>query len=150
MLGCLINLLGSRDIGLEYIGPLFVSVSLLIGAWQDLKERQVYLLLWIPAAIGIFFWPFNAAAAAIVAGMLLVCLVFRFANKMGGTDVIAFPLIMLQPSVIAQLEVLYLVGVAAAAHWIWRTVRKEKDGLPIVVYLCAAYLAFFLFRLGSS
>jgi len=100
---------------------VLIAASFAVAAYQDVKERAVLDLVWIPAVIGAgysFYWDypnleFPVLKLAIVGG---VALAFVFLGGVGQADAIGLALIAADPYPLSPILPLIGAAVVAAVH----------------------------------
>jgi hypothetical protein len=123
---------------------ILICVSLLIASYQDIRERAVSDIVWVPALIGVVyalysfytFFPaleYLALKVALVGG---ISLAFVLLGYMGQADGIAFAFIAADPLPLSPIPPLFGTAVVALLHigyeYAWgegkgtRTVPIEK------------------------
>lgn len=100
---------------------ILMAISFLIAGYQDVRERLVSDLVWIPAIVGValalYFAPSQdlllLVRIGIIGGIALV--VARY-GLVGEADGIAFVLVIADPTPLAPLPVLFAVAAVALSH----------------------------------
>jgi len=100
---------------------VLIAISFAIAAYQDVKERAVLDLLWIPAVVGAaysFYWDYPnleypVLKLAIVGG---VALAFVFLGGVGQADAIGLALLAADPYPLSPVIPLIGAAVVAGAH----------------------------------
>ena len=100
---------------------ILMAVSLLIAGRQDVKERLVSDIVWVPAIVGValafFFVPSMDLVLliriAIIGGIALVVAKY---GLVGEADGIAFVLVIADPAPLAPLPVLFAIAAVALVH----------------------------------
>ncbi len=100
---------------------ILMAVSFLIAGYQDIRERLVSDVAWIPAIIGVvlafYFVPSEdlilLVRIAIIGGIALVIAWYGF---VGEADGIAFVLVVADPAPLAPLPVLFAIAGVALCH----------------------------------
>ena len=96
-------------------------ISFLIAGYQDVRERLVSDLVWVPAIIGValalYFSPSEdlilLVRIGIIGGIALVIARYGF---VGEADGIAFVLVVADPAPLAPLPVLFAIAAVALTH----------------------------------
>jgi Flp pilus assembly protein protease CpaA len=97
---------------------LLIAISLVAGAYQDIRERAVSDLVWIPGVVGIAYMLYALyAGGSSVEGSLLRMLIFggialvgTLLGRLGQADPIAWTILAADPS---QLSPLFPLGAGA-------------------------------------
>jgi hypothetical protein len=100
---------------------LLIALSFAIAAYQDVKDRAVNDLVWIPAILGAaysLYWAFPslelpAVKIALVGG---IALAFTFLGGIGQADAIALVFIAADPYQLSPIFPLFGTAVAALVH----------------------------------
>jgi hypothetical protein len=100
---------------------ILLAASLLIAGYQDVRERLVSDLVWIPALAGAalvfilapFLWLMLALRLALVGG---VSFGFTRYGSIGQADAIALVLVSTDPSPLSPVPILLAGGVVALSH----------------------------------
>ena len=105
---------------------LLIGASFAIAAYQDVKERAVSDLAWIPAAAGVAYvayWFLTSSTTAGVEYFLLklaliggIALVFMFLGGIGQADAIAVALVAADPYPLSPIAPLFAGAAVALAH----------------------------------
>ena len=113
---------------------ILMAVSFLIAGYQDVKERLVSDLVWIPAIIGVvlafYFVPSQdlilLVRIAIIGGIAFVVTWFGY---VGQADSIAFVLVVADPTPLAPIPVLFAIAAVALGHigYLYFTGLAGKD-----------------------
>ena len=104
---------------------LLICASLLIASYQDVKDRAVNDLVWIPALAGtayVFYveatslttdFPLEAARVILVGG---IAFAFAFFGGIGQADAIAIVFVAADPFAISPIPALFAAGAIALVH----------------------------------
>jgi hypothetical protein len=100
---------------------LLMAVSFLIAGYQDVRERLVSDLVWIPAIIGValalYFVPSEDLILLVRIGIIGgIALVITRYGLVGEADGIAFVLVIADPARLAPLPVLFAIAAVALSH----------------------------------
>lgn len=100
---------------------ILICASLVVATYQDVKERSVYDLIWLPALAGvlvaaIFLYPsleLFGVKIAIVGG---IALAFTLLGYLGQADGIAMAIVACDPYSLSPIPPLFAAAVIALAH----------------------------------
>lgn len=100
---------------------ILMAASFLIAGYQDVKERLVSDLVWVPAiagvAVALYFYPsqdlFTLVRVGIIGAIALFVTRYGF---VGEADGIAFVLVVADPAPLAPLPVLFGIAAVALSH----------------------------------
>ncbi len=105
---------------------LLIAVSFAVASYQDVKERAVNDLVWVPAGVGVAYvayWFLTASTTAGLEFFLLkvalvggVALVFTFLGGIGQADAIAMALLAADPYPVSPLAPLFAGAAIALSH----------------------------------
>ena len=100
---------------------ILMATSFLIAGYQDVKDRLVSDLVWIPAIIGValalYFVPSEDLVLLVRIGIIgAIALVITRYGLVGEADGIAFVLVVADPTPLAPLPVLFAVATVALSH----------------------------------
>ena len=100
---------------------ILMATSFLIAGYQDVKDRLVSDLVWIPAIIGaalaLYFVPSEDLILLVRIGIIgAIALVITRYGLVGEADGIAFVLVVADPTPLAPLPVLFAVATVALSH----------------------------------
>ena len=105
---------------------LLIAASFAVAAYQDVRERAVNDLVWVPAVIGVayaVYWLLTVSTSAGLEFFLLkvalvggVALVFTFLGGIGQADAIAMALVAADPYPLSPLAPLFAGAILALAH----------------------------------
>jgi len=122
---------------------ILICVSLLIASYQDIKDRAVSDLVWVPAGIGVVYafyslFPAIEYLGAKIALVGVISLVFVLLGYMGQADGIAFAFIAADPLPISPIPPLFGTAVVALLHigyeYVWGGARGAQT-IPIAQFL---------------
>jgi hypothetical protein len=100
---------------------ILICASLVIAAYQDVRQRSVYDLVWLPALAGavvavVGLYPnleFFILKLALVGG---IALVFTITGYLGQADAIAMALVSCDPYPLSPIPPLFAAAVIAISH----------------------------------
>lgn len=105
---------------------LLIAVSFAIAAYQDVRERAVSDLVWIPAAAGVVYIFYSLYVAGLSVGLEFlviklalvggIALAFAFFGGIGEADAIAIALVAADPYPLSPLPPLFATAVVSLAH----------------------------------
>jgi len=100
---------------------ILVGISFLIAGYQDVKERLVSDIVWIPAIIGVilaFYFVPSEDLILLVRIVIIgvIAFVVTWYGYVGQADSIAFVLVVADPTPLAPLPVLFAIAAVALAH----------------------------------
>lgn len=100
---------------------LLICASLLVAAYQDVRERSVLDLVWIPAAVGaalVLVLEYPALELPLAKLLLLggAALAFALLGLVGQADAIALVVVAADPFPISPIPALVATAVVALAH----------------------------------
>jgi len=105
---------------------LLIAASFAIAAYQDVKERAVSDLVWVPGALGVayvVYWMVTSSTTAGLEYFLLkvalvggIALAFTFLGGIGQADAIAIALVAADPYPLSPLPPLFAAAVVALVH----------------------------------
>ena len=103
------------------IHSILICLSLLIASLQDIRERSVLDLVWIPAIVGIAYvviveYPSLELLVVKVALVGAVALAFTYFGAVGQADAIALTVIAADPNPASPILPLVGTAIVAAAH----------------------------------
>lgn len=115
------------------ISQILICASLVVASYQDIRDRAVSDIVWVPALVGVGYafyslFPaveFLAGKVALVGG---VALAFTLLGYMGQADGIAFALIAADPFLLSPIPALFGTAVVALAHIGYVYVTGEGRG----------------------
>jgi Flp pilus assembly protein protease CpaA len=121
---------------------LLIAASFAIAAYQDVKERAVSDLVWVPGAFGVayvVYWLVTSSTTAGLEYFLLkvalvggIALAFTFLGGIGQADAIAIALVAADPYLLSPLPPLFAAAVVALVHIGYEyAVGNAKGGLEI-------------------
>lgn len=122
---------------------ILICVSLIVASYQDVRERAVSDLVWIPALIGVAYafyslYPAVEFLAAKVALVGAIALAFTLLGYMGQADGIAFALIAADPLPLSPIPALLGTAVVALLHiayeYVWGDARGTRT-IPVEQFL---------------
>jgi hypothetical protein len=126
---------------------LLLGASFLIASYQDVKNRAVSDLAWIPAVAGtvyIFYYDFTVTTAALELEVARVALVggiafaFAFFGGIGEADAIAIAFVAADPYPFSPIPALFAGGAVALAHIGYEYIVGNAKGgqvIPIEKFL---------------
>jgi len=100
---------------------ILMAVSFFIAGYQDVKERLVSDIVWVPAIIGVvlalYFVPSQDLILLVRVGIIgAIALVVAKYGLVGEADGIAFVLVVADPAKLAPIPVLFAVACVALSH----------------------------------
>jgi len=100
---------------------ILMAASFLIAGYQDVKDRLVSDLVWIPAIVGValalYFVPSEDLILLVRIGIIgAIALVITRYGLVGEADGIAFVLVVADPTPLAPLPVLFAIAAVALSH----------------------------------
>ncbi|MDA4113599.1 MAG: hypothetical protein OK474_06110 [Thaumarchaeota archaeon] len=100
---------------------ILMAASFLIAGYQDVRERLVSDMVWIPAIVGValalYFVPSEDIVLLVRIGIIgAIALVITRYGFVGEADGIAFVLVVADPTPLAPLPVLFAVAAVALSH----------------------------------
>lgn len=100
---------------------ILMAVSFLIAGYQDVRERLVSDIVWVPAIIGaaaaFIFVPSQDLILLVRVGIIgIIALVVTRYGIVGEADGIAFVLVVADPAPLAPLPVLFAIAAVALSH----------------------------------
>jgi hypothetical protein len=100
---------------------ILMAISFLIAGYQDVRERLVSDLVWIPAIIGValaFIFVPSADLLLLVRILIIGGIAFAvtFFGYVGQADSIAFVLVVADPTPLAPLPVLFAIAAVSLSH----------------------------------
>jgi len=125
------------------LSQILICVSLLIASYQDIRERAVSDIVWVPALIGVVYafyslYPAIEYLGAKVALVGVISLVFVLLGYMGQADGIAFAFIAADPLPLSPIPALFGTAVVALLHigyvYAWGG-AKGTQTIPIEQFL---------------
>ena len=122
---------------------ILICVSLLIASYQDVRERAVSDLVWVPALVGAAYSFYSLSPAieypaAKVARVGVSALAYTLLGYMGQADGIAFAFIAADPLPLSPIPALFGTAVVALLHIGYEYARGDARGtrtLPIEQFL---------------
>jgi hypothetical protein len=101
-----------------------MATSFLIAGYQDVRERLVSDLVWIPAIVGValalYYVPSEDLILLVRIGIIgAIALVITRYGLVGEADGIAFVLVVADPTPLAPLPVLFAVAAVALSHIVY-------------------------------
>jgi hypothetical protein len=113
---------------------ILMAVSFFIAGYQDVKERLVSDLVWVPAIIGValalYFVPSQDLILLVRIGIIggIALIITRY-GLVGEADGIAFVLVVADPAPLAPLPVLFAIAAVALTHigYLFATGMAGKD-----------------------
>jgi hypothetical protein len=113
---------------------ILMALSFVIAGYQDVRERLVSDLVWVPAIIGVvlglYFYPSQDLYLVVRIGIIGVIALFvtRF-GYVGEADGIAFVLVVADPAPLAPIPVLFAIAAVALSHigYLYVTGMAGKD-----------------------
>ena len=115
---------------------ILMAASFLIAGYQDVRERLVSDIVWIPAIIGValalYFVPSEDIILLVRIGIIgAIALVITRYGLVGEADGIAFVLVVADPTPLAPLPVLFAVAAVALSHigYLYATGMAGKNKL---------------------
>jgi len=113
---------------------LLMGVSFLIAGYQDVRERLVSDIVWVPAIIGVllaFYFAPSMDLILLVRVLIIgaIALVITRYGIVGEADGIAFVFVVADPAPLAPLPVLFAVAAVALSHivYLFATGMTGKD-----------------------
>jgi hypothetical protein len=113
---------------------ILVGISFLIAGYQDVKDRLVSDVVWIPAIIGVilaFYFVPSEDLILLVRIVIIgvIAFVVTWYGFVGQADSIAFVLVVADPTPLAPLPVLFAIAAVALAHigYLYATGLTGKD-----------------------
>ena len=114
-------LIWSPRIASALFAQVLIAVSFAAATYQDVKERAVNDLVWVPALVGAaytFYWAypnleFELVKLALVGG---IALVFTFLGSIGQADAVALVFVAIDPFPLSPLLPLAVAGAVALIH----------------------------------
>jgi len=131
------------DVAWVVYSQILICASLLIATYQDVTQRSVYDLVWLPALVGVVLEAFllypnleyPVAKLALVGG---IALVFTLLGYLGQADAIAMALVASDPYPLSPVPPLLAAAVIALGHigyeWVVGNGRGTKT-IPIERFL---------------
>lgn len=122
---------------------ILICVSLIIAAYQDIRERAVSDIVWVPALIGVAYafysmYPGIDFAAAKIGLVGVISLAFVLLGYMGQADGIAFALLAADPLPLSPIPPLFGTAAVALLHigyeYAWGDARGSQT-IPIEQFL---------------
>jgi Flp pilus assembly protein protease CpaA len=105
---------------------LLLVVSFLLAAYQDIRDRAVSDLVWVPAVVGVTYVVYSLYAffpAAQIEFLLLkvaliggIALAFTYLGGIGQADAIALAFIAADPYPVSPLPALFATAILALSH----------------------------------
>ncbi len=122
---------------------LLIGLSLAVAAYQDVKQRAVSDLVWIPAAAGIayaFYVLYPALAPELVKVGLVggIALGFAFFGLVGQADAIAMAVLAADPYSFSPVPALLAAGIVAMGHIGYEYANGNAKGgkvIPVETFL---------------
>ena len=113
---------------------ILIAVSFFVAGYQDVKDRLVSDLVWIPGIVGVgialYFYPSQDLSMLIRIGLIgAIALVVTRYGFVGEADGIAFVLVVADPAPLAPLPVLFAIAAVALSHigYLYATGLAGKD-----------------------
>ena len=125
------------------LSQILICVSLLIASYQDIRERAVSDIVWLPALLGVAYafyslFPAVEYLGAKIALVGVISLVFVLLGYMGQADGIAFAFIASDPLPLSPIPPLFGTAVVALLHigylYAWGGARGNQT-IPIDQFL---------------
>ena len=121
---------------------LLIAVSFAVAGYQDIRERAVNDIVWVPAVLGVayaVYWLLTTSTTAGLEFLLLkvalvggIALVFTFLGGIGQADAIAMAFLAADPYQLSPLVSLFAGAVVALAHIGYEyVVGNARGGLAI-------------------
>lgn len=113
---------------------ILMAVSFFLAGYQDVKERLVSDLVWVPAiiaaALGLYF--FQSEDLYLVVKIVVIGAIALFVTRygyVGEADGIAFVLLVADPAPLAPIPVLFALAAVALTHigYLYATGLAGKD-----------------------
>ena len=116
-----------------------IAASLLIAGYQDVKDRLVSDLVWIPAGVGVILvfalaplgWAFLAVRLGLISA---IAIAFTKYGSIGQADAIALVVVSADPSPLSPMPPLIATGAIALIH-IGYLYLTGQVGKPIIIPL---------------
>jgi Flp pilus assembly protein protease CpaA len=121
-----------------------IAASLFVASFQDVRDRAVSDLVWVPAGAGVvlvIFWSYPAtelfqlAKVAVIGG---IALGFAYMGGIGEADAIAMAVLACDPYPLSPILPLVASGVVAASHIAYELAAGNagrKKTIPIEQFL---------------
>jgi hypothetical protein len=112
---------GRQGVGASLFLQILMAISFVIAGYQDIRERLVSDVVWIPAVVGVvlaFIFAPSQDLALLVRIVLIggIALVIAWQGYIGEADGIAFVLVVADPTPLAPLPVLFAIAAVALCH----------------------------------
>ena len=127
---------------------LLIAVSFAMASYQDVKDRAVSDLVWLPAAGGVAYVLYSFYTGALASGfeyfalklVLIggVALAFTFLGRIGEADGIAIAFVAADPYVLSPLAPLFAAAIVALSHIGYEFTRgnaRGKKTIPMAQFL---------------
>jgi hypothetical protein len=115
---------------------LLILASFLVGAYQDVRERAVSDVFWIPAGVGgalVLVYNYTSFPYLLKAGILSATMIgMWFFISIGTADVIALVFLMLDPSPLSPLVPMLLLGAALGLHVLYLFARRTSPFSKVI------------------
>jgi len=118
---------------------ILICASFLIASYQDIKERSVSDLVWVPALVGAAYVAFSAypslqffATKVVLVGS--IALVFTLAGYVGQADGIAFTIVAADPYPLSPIPPLFAAASVALGHILYEFAvgnARGKKTIPL-------------------
>ena len=105
---------------------LLIAASFVIAAYQDIRERAVSDLVWIPAAAGIAYVVYDLLASSLTMDLEFIVLkvaliggislAFAYLGGIGEADAIALAVLAADPYALSPLTALFATAIVALVH----------------------------------
>ncbi|MDV3244183.1 MAG: hypothetical protein LYZ66_03260 [Nitrososphaerales archaeon] len=122
---------------------ILICVSLLVASYQDVKERSVSDLVWLPALVGagytiITLYPDLLFLVLRMAWVGVIVAVFALSRRLGDADMIALVFFTVDPYRLSPLPAILFAGVFLVGHALYEfgvgNLGKKKK-IPIERFL---------------
>jgi hypothetical protein len=116
---------------------ILICVSLIVASYQDVRERAVSDIVWLPALVGVAYafysmYPAVEYLAAKVALVGAVALAFTLLGYMGQADGIAFAFLAADPLPLSPIPPLFGTAVVALLHIGYEYAWGDAKGTPAI------------------
>jgi len=105
---------------------LLIAASFVVAAYQDVRERAVSDLVWIPAAAGIAYVVYDLLVSSLTSDLEFIALkvaliggiafAFSFMGGIGEADAIALAVVAADPYSLSPLTALFATAMVALIH----------------------------------
>ncbi len=122
---------------------ILICVSLLVASYQDVKERSVSDLVWLPALVGVGYeiitlYPDLLFLIFRMAWVGVLVVVFALSRRLGDADMIALVFLTVDPYRLSPIPAMLFAGVFLGGHIMYEfsvgNLGKEKK-IPIERFL---------------